>query len=121
MIVRNRWRFMEEYQSDGAVLSEIGQRLARQRIRLNLTQEKLAEEAGVSKRTVERIERGNSAQLLSIVRVMRELGLLGGLYHALPTPGPGPIELLQGAGRPRRRASSARQAPAKPWVWGDDS
>ncbi len=112
---------MEDYLSDGAVLNEIGQRLVRQRIRLNLTQEKLAEEAGLSKRTVERIEQGNSAQLLSIVRVMRVLGLLEGLYRALPTPGPGPIELLKGAGRPRRRASSARQASAKPWVWGDDS
>ncbi len=45
-------------QSDEAVLREIGARMARRRLDFQLTQADLAEQAGVSKRTVERIEAG---------------------------------------------------------------
>ena len=48
--------------TDAAVLQELGARLHRRRIDANLTQAQLAEEAGVSKRTVERIEAGRSEE-----------------------------------------------------------
>ena len=41
--------------SDMAVLQEIGQRAERRRIDAGLTQAQLAEEAGISKRTLERL------------------------------------------------------------------
>ena len=44
--------------SDEAILSELGGRLTRVRLEQNLTQAQLAEQAGVSKRTVERLEAG---------------------------------------------------------------
>ena len=49
--------------TDEAVLSELGGRLAQVRLERNLTQAQLAEQAGVSKRTVERlgIRRGGDA------------------------------------------------------------
>ena len=42
--------------SDAAVLLELGHRLSRRRVELELTQADLAREAGVAKRTVERVE-----------------------------------------------------------------
>ena len=50
-------------QSDGAVLNLLGERLGRHRLDHNLTQADLAAAAGVSKRTVERLEAGGSTQL----------------------------------------------------------
>jgi DNA-binding XRE family transcriptional regulator len=44
--------------TDEAVLHELGGRLAGLRIEHNLTQAALAEQAGVSKRTIERLESG---------------------------------------------------------------
>ena len=44
--------------TDKAVLTELGQRLERRRIDAALTQAQLAQEAGISKRTLERIESG---------------------------------------------------------------
>ncbi|HEX6929299.1 MAG TPA: helix-turn-helix transcriptional regulator, partial [Gammaproteobacteria bacterium] len=61
---------------DQAVLAELGRRLSHRRIEAGLTQEKLARESGVSKRTVERLEAGSSVQLTSLIRLLRTLALL---------------------------------------------
>src|SRR3989304_2190643 len=47
--------------TDEAILREVGSRLAGARLARNLTQAALAEEAGVSKRTVERLAAGGGA------------------------------------------------------------
>ncbi len=59
-----------------AVLNEIGQRLTQQRGLAKLTQAGLAKKAGVSKRTVERIEAGSSIQLSTMIQVLRVFKLL---------------------------------------------
>ena len=109
--------------ADDAVLAEIGGRLAQRRIELDLTQADLAREAGVSKRTVERIERGASAQLSSFLRVLRRLELLPALDALLPEPRTSPLELLQRERKQRERVSSRRRkSSADPeWKWGDES
>jgi len=47
--------------ADDAILAEIGERVTRRRLDLQLTQADVAEQAGVAKRTLERIEAGASA------------------------------------------------------------
>ncbi|MCE5255298.1 MAG: helix-turn-helix domain-containing protein [Spirochaetaceae bacterium] len=112
--------------TDAAVLEELGARLARARIAASLTQTDLASRASVGKRTVERIEAGGSVQLISLIRVLRVLDLLGTLNAIAPEEGPGPMEMLERRGKVRRRVSSTRKAgvpgPAAttPWVWGDE-
>lgn len=109
--------------TDEAVLTELGGRLAARRLAQNLTQGGLAEEAGVSKRTVERLESGEvAARLSGLVRVCRVLGLLERFEAFIPPAGPGPVEQLKLAGRARKRASTPRQpAVERPrkWTWGD--
>ena len=61
--------------TDEAILGELGERLAQRRLELQLSQETLAEQAGVSKRTVERVEAGATTQMSTMIRVMRVLGL----------------------------------------------
>jgi len=107
---------------DDAILAEIGQRIADHRLRLQLTQADLAEQAGVAKRTVERIEAGASAQMSSMIRIFRVLDLLPGLNQLIPDAGPSPMELLKRKGKPRKRASGSRRAdkPDESWRWGDE-
>lgn len=109
--------------TDDAVLTELGERLARQRLARNLTQAQLAEAAGVSKRTVERIEAGESAQLANFARILRALDLLDGLDALVPPPLPSPLAQLKLQGRQRRRASGVREpeSPAREWSWDDDA
>ncbi len=110
--------------TDEAVLKELGSRLAGARIERNLTQAALAEQAGVSKRTVERLESGEVATHLSgFLRVCRALGLLERFETLLPEPVPGPMAQLKQAGRKRQRATSKKTAPgkSKKWTWGEPS
>ena len=107
--------------TDEAILAELGTRLARRRLDLQLTQAALAEKAGVAKRTLERVEAGETAQISTIIRILRVLELLPELDQALPESKPSPIEWMRHKGKERQRASSpSRQRPAKPWTWGDE-
>jgi transcriptional regulator with XRE-family HTH domain len=111
--------------ADEAILRELGERLAAARLARDLTQAALAEEAGVSKRTIERLESGEVASRLSaLVRVCRVLGLLDRLDALIPAPSLSPVDQLKLAGRRRQRASGRRVPPtksAKRWTWGDES
>ncbi len=109
--------------TDESILAEIGTRLAGARLSRNLTQEALAAEAGISKRTLERLEAGAVAtQLSGFLRVCRVLGLLERFESLIPEAVPGPMEQLRRQNRSRQRASgrkSTATGPAK-WTWGDE-
>ncbi len=108
--------------TDEAVLVEMGARLAHRRLELQLTQAALAEQAGVAKRTVERLEAGASGQLSSWIRLLRVLDLLPGLERLLPAAMPSPMEQLKRKGKTRRRASARSQpANAEPWRWDEEA
>ena len=109
--------------ADTAILREFGDRIARRRLDLQMTQAELAEQAGVAKRTVERAEDGASAQMASIVKILRVLDLLPGLNSLIPEVGPGPMALLKQKGKVRQRASKPRTSnkPKKPWSWNEPS
>ena len=94
---------MDNHWSDVATLAELGSRIAARRLNRQWRQADLAYEAGVSKRTVERVEAGVSVQAVMLLRVLRALGLLGGLDHLVPPGGPSPMELLELQARRRRR------------------
>lgn len=108
--------------TDGKVLAELGGRLAQHRLDRNLTQEALAREAGVSKRTVVRLESGESSQLTNLIRVLRALGLLGSVDVLVPSPLVSPVALLKSRAKARRRASPSvkKAGPTTPWTWGDE-
>ena len=106
--------------TDEAICREIGERLSRRRLEFGLTQAEIARQAGVAKRTLERLEAGGSVQLTTLVRVLRVLDLLSALERALPSAQPRPLELIRKQGKPRQRASKRRQGSEKPWTWADD-
>ena len=111
-----------ELLTDDAILVELGERIKHRRLDLQLTQADLAEQAGVSKRTVERIEAGASAQLSSVIRIFRVLDLLSGLDRMLPEVVPSPMDLLKRKGNVRQRVSTRRPSnpSPEPWSWEDD-
>jgi transcriptional regulator with XRE-family HTH domain len=111
--------------TDHAVLRELGERLERRRIDAGLTQAQLAEEAGISKRTVERIAAGHSTDFVMLLRVLRVLNLLEALDQLVSDLPQSPLALLKGRGRARKRVGRSRRAPdatavpkpAPPWKW----
>lgn len=109
--------------TDESILAKMGQRIARRRLRLKYTQANVAEQAGVAKRTVERIEAGGSTQTATLIRILRVLDLLTGLDHMIPADEPSPMDLLKRKGKKRQRASSRRPSEEshQPWTWDDAS
>lgn len=109
--------------TDSAVLAELGDRISRLRLQRNLTQAQLAREAGVSKRTLIRLENGESSQVTNLIRVIRALGLLGNLDALVPQPLVSPIDQLRSRAKERRRASpgAKKGGPSTKWTWGDES
>ena len=108
--------------SDGAVLTEIGNRIAQYRLNQDKTQAALAQEAGVSNRTMTRVENGNSIQASSLIRILRALKLLENLDSLIPEPVASPVQQLKMQGKQRKRASSKLEIPNKEgtWSWGDE-
>jgi transcriptional regulator with XRE-family HTH domain len=94
--------------TDLAILSEIGERVNRYRLERNLTQAKLADVAGVSKRTVERMEKGESVQLANFIQILRALDLVDHLDALVPR------KVADGT---RKRASAPRQRKAPGEIW----
>ncbi len=100
-LVRHKSRLVDisKQYTDLAILSEIGERVSRRRLGRNFTQAKLADVAGVSKRTIERLEKGESVQMTSFVQILRALDLVDQLDGLVPRAG---------AEKQRKRASSVR-------------
>lgn len=113
---------IEKLLADEAILTELGGRLAQRRLELQLTQEMLAEQAGVAKRTVERIEAGATTQMSTLIRLLRALDLLERLESLVPEAGPRPMDLIRLKGKARKRASGKRKSTnEEPWHWGDET
>lgn len=113
---------IERTLTDEAILTEVGERITRCRLERQLTQATLARQAGIAKRTLERVEAGETAQTNTIIRIFRVLDLLPNLDQMLPGSNPGPLEVMRRKGKVRKRASAQqhRSATNKPWTWGDD-
>ncbi len=108
--------------SDDALLEQLGERLLQYRLNRNMTQAVLAKEAGVSERTINRVEHGHSTQLSNLIRLLRSLGLLENMDALVPEPAMSPIQQMKLQGKSRKRASSSspERAEGKAWSWGDD-
>jgi len=105
-------------------LEVLGQRLRDVRLERNLSQAQLAQDAGIGRFTLQRMEAGESASLINFVRVLRALELLDDLDRLLPAATPSPIDEVERRGRRRQRASSRRSQTSKSrergWRWGDE-
>ena len=79
--------------SDLAVIRRLGERLKAVRIRMDMTQEDLARQAGTNSLTVANLEKGKSVTVANLVRIMRALDMLETLEEAFPAPKISPILL----------------------------
>jgi len=109
--------------SDDAVLKEMGHRITQYRLNQDKTQAVLAQEAGVSNRTVTRLEHGHSIQASSLIRILRALQRVENLDALIPESVVSPVKQFKMQGKPRQRASSKSTKSKKdqPWSWGDEA
>ena len=94
--------------TDKAILEELGVRIQRRRLAMNISQNELTLKAGVARKVIQNIESGRGSTLKGFVRTLRALGLASELSLLFPEPGPSPLELAKLKGRERLRASGSR-------------
>ncbi len=94
--------------NDKAILGELGVRVQRRRLGMNISQNELTRKAGVARKVIQNIESGRGSTLKGFVRTLRALGLTTELGLLFPEPGPSPLELAKLKGRERLRASGSR-------------
>ena len=91
------------------------------RLSRNITQEQLAAEAGVSARTIGRLEKGQGVSMDTFIRVMIALRIQQNLEALLPDPTVRPIERIGLDAGERKRARPVKPINKLPtWSWGDE-
>ena len=99
--------------SNSAIIEEVGKRLKDYRIRRKLTQQEVAEQAGISIFSVAQIERGKVVTMSVFLSVIRVLRLLDNFELFIPEIGISPIELLKLKGKTPKRIKKSK----KPESW----
>ena len=101
-------------------IQEIGRQLEQLRLSKNLSQSVVAAEAGVSRRTITRMEAGETVSLDTFVRVLKVYGVADRLTTLFPVNNVRPIERTKLGGKQRKRASSVKKVSEQKWAWADD-
>lgn len=100
--------------SDVQIQKRIGEKLKRARLRQNITQKKLSEDAAISLSSVKKIESGEINSFDSLLRVLRTLGMIDSLSPLFEDEQMSPseyYELVNRAGRNlRKRAAKASKS-----------
>ena len=96
-------------QSNSEILQEIGERIKKLRISKKLTQQQVADKAGVSLFTMAKIEKGFSVSLSMMVAVLRVLRLLDNLELLFPDTQISPVTLLKQKKKVEKRVRSKKE------------
>ncbi len=96
-----------------SALAELGRRLALARKTRGMSQQELADAAGIGVATLRRIEGGNDSQLGSWIKALGALDLIDAVDQLLPEEIRSPMADVKAASK-RRRAGEPEE-PTDPW------
>ena len=106
--------------NNSAVLRELGARIKRNRIDMQLSQQDFAAKAGISTRTLSAAENGEDIRLSSLLRILRTLGCLENIDLLIPELAFDP-ESYRTLGKERKRVSRTSEGKdTSEWKWGDE-
>lgn len=112
--------------SSSAVEDALSRRLENIRLHRNITQQQLAQEAGVSRSTITRLAQENKGiSLDSFIRIFKALQLTDNLESLLPAEPVSPLEALDAPPALQQQRTQRKRARPKPtpddmWTWDDD-
>ncbi|MCR5614448.1 helix-turn-helix transcriptional regulator [Treponema sp.] len=107
------------FSNDAQILTELGSRLKHARLKLDMTQDDLAKNSGIAKSTIERAEKGQSIQFLSLIKILRSLNSIGSLETLLPETQASPLEIIKRTDL-KKRVKQKNIPRSTAFTWGDD-
>lgn len=99
--------------TDDAIVEELGNLLQKQRLKQNLSQQQLADKAGLNRTTISYFENGRPGNTLTLIQILRGLEMLDILDHLKSTNELSPLQLMKLKGKERKRASGKNSKPQK--------
>ncbi|MCI1121069.1 helix-turn-helix domain-containing protein [Stenotrophomonas maltophilia] len=91
------------FHSPSELVELLGSRIRDRRLAANISQTRLADKAGVSRRALIELEAGRGSTLLTLAAVLKALGLQDELIQLVPVPSVSPMAMLT-LKAPRKRA-----------------
>lgn len=116
---------IQSVSTNETIFRELGTRVQQFRIGEGLSQQQLAERAGVTRKTLTNLEGGAPVSFETYLNVLRALGLLGNLNILVPEHQEKPTDVLAELTPNKKRASRKRnrersETTANTWKWGDE-
>lgn len=112
---RNNMKQRKEYQE---YIRELGQKIKTYRIMQELTQQDLEDMTGVSKRSISRLEQGESVQVDNLFKILIALGLGDNIELLVPDQTKRPSFYLEKTdNKPKRVRKKSKRSDFK---WGDE-
>lgn len=107
--------------SNTAIMYEIGTRIKKNRLDVQMSQQEFARRAGISTRTLSVAENGGDIRLENLIRIMRILGAIENFNLLLPELAVNP-EDYRTLGKERQRVGRKTNKEQKngKWKWGDE-
>jgi transcriptional regulator with XRE-family HTH domain len=100
-------------------ISELGQKIKIYRIMNEMSQQDLEDKSGVSKRSISRLEQGESVQLDNLFKIIIALGLADNIEMLVPDQTKRPSYYLEKAeNKPKRVRKKTEKTNFK---WGDEA
>lgn len=100
---------MNKYISSKSALNELGSRLKAYRIYSSLTQEELAIQSGVSRRSIQNMENGEDVNLSTFIKVLNSLELVSNLDLLVPDPTKRPSYYLKINANSKKRLRASKK------------
>jgi transcriptional regulator with XRE-family HTH domain len=91
--------------SNAAILQVLGEQIRQMRLNKNITQAKLADIAGVSRTTIQEIEKTGLGSLSSFIQILRALEKLELLNYFIEETFVSPLQVSKLYGKTRARAT----------------
>ena len=108
-----------KYLNCQSYLDDIGKRIKQYRVSLNMTQQDLADKSGVSKRSISRIEQGESSQMETFIKILMALDLIDNFDLLIPDQTVRPSFYLENNKKTRQRVRKPSNS-ANEFKWGDE-
>lgn len=101
--------------TDDAIAQELGQRLAKLRVNVNITQDELANAVGIDRGRISRLEHSGAAKLSTVIAVLRHLDQLNLIERWLPeAPLVSPLQQMKAAmAQPKVRKRARKRKTTK--------
>lgn len=116
---RQKWRDNMNFQKDyKEYIRDLGQKIKTYRIMNEMSQQELEDKSGVSKRSISRLEQGESVQVDNLFKIIIALGLGDNIELLVPDQTRRPSYYLKKTeNRPKRVRKKTEKSDFK---WGDE-